>query len=158
LTDYGEDPACSSPVDGDEAGSGASECSDGIDNDGDGDVDWPADRGCSGVNDPREFPDIACQDGIDNDGDGAIDYGQDLGCASSLDGDESSGTPECRDGIDNDGDGAIDMADFGCSNPDDQREFPNPRCSDGIDNDGDTFTDFPADPECASESDTREDI
>jgi hypothetical protein len=30
------------------------------------------------------------------------------------------------------------MADFGCSKPDDIREFPNPRCSDGIDNDGDT--------------------
>jgi hypothetical protein len=101
---------------------------------------------------------LACSDGIDNDDDGLIDYGQDLGCASPVDGDETSTTPECRDGVDNDGDGAIDMADFGCSSPDDQREFPNPRCSDGIDNDGDTFTDFPSDPECTSESDTREDI
>ena len=69
-----------------------------------------------------------------------------------------TGDPECRDGLDNDGDGLIDMADFGCSNPDDTREFPNPRCSDGIDNDGDTFTDLPADLQCASESDSREDI
>ncbi len=87
-----------------------------------------------------------------------IDYGQDPGCSSPVDGDETHTTPECRDGLDNDGDGLIDVADFGCSNPDDTREFPNPRCSDGIDNDGDTLTDFPADPQCTSESDTREDI
>jgi hypothetical protein len=82
-----------------------------------------------------------------------------LGCTENTY--TSSFDPEqlaCSDGVDNDGDGAIDVADFGCSNPDDQREFPNPRCSDGIDNDGDTFTDFPSDPECTSESDTREDI
>lgn len=131
---------------------------DGIDNDGDGAIDFPDDLGCANVNDPREFPDIHCQDGVDNDGDGLFDYGQDPGCSSSIDADESNTTPECRDGIDNDGDGLIDAADFGCSNPDDTREFPNPRCSDGIDNDGDTLTDFPDDPECSSERDSEEDI
>ena len=121
-------------------------------------IDFPEDPGCSSGIDAYEFPDLACQDGIDNDGDGLIDYGQDPGCGSRVDGDESNTTPECRDGIDNDGDGSIDSADFGCSSPDDPREFPNPACSDGIDNDGDTFTDFPDDLQCSSGSDTREDI
>ncbi|MFH1590181.1 MAG: DUF4215 domain-containing protein [archaeon] len=31
------------------------ECSDGIDNDGDGDIDFPADSGCDGPNDDREY-------------------------------------------------------------------------------------------------------
>jgi hypothetical protein len=134
------------------------ECFDGIDNDGDGDIDFPEDRGCLSITDLQEFPDLDCQDGIDNDGDGLTDYGQDAGCTSPLDGDETDTTPECRDGIDNDGDGLTDMADFGCANPDDAREFPNPVCSDGIDNDGDSLADFPNDPQCTSASDPREDV
>jgi hypothetical protein len=47
-------------------------CSDGIDNDGDGRVDYPADGGCE--SDQASTEDPPCSDGIDNDGDGAIDF------------------------------------------------------------------------------------
>ena len=47
-------------------------CSDGIDDDGDGFIDFPADPGCYTATSGTESP--ACQDGIDNDGDGGIDY------------------------------------------------------------------------------------
>jgi len=47
-------------------------CSDGIDDDGDGFVDFPADPGCESAASMTESP--ACQDGVDDDGDGGIDY------------------------------------------------------------------------------------
>jgi hypothetical protein len=47
-------------------------CSDGIDNDADGAVDYPADLGCRDLNWDPESP--GCQDNIDNDGDGKIDW------------------------------------------------------------------------------------
>jgi choice-of-anchor B domain-containing protein len=49
-----------------------SECSDGIDDDADGLVDYPADPGCFDSDSLREDP--GCSDGLDNDGDGAIDW------------------------------------------------------------------------------------
>ena len=91
-------------------------CSDGVDNDGDGLVDYPADPGCSSADDPWETVD--CADGIDNDGDGAIDYDPqgdgDPGCASAQVGIEQT---QCSDGADNDGDGLIDLADPQCTRP-----------------------------------------
>jgi hypothetical protein len=48
------------------------ECRDGIDDDGDGAVDWPEDRGCRSRYGLAEAPE--CDDGIDNDGDGAVDW------------------------------------------------------------------------------------
>lgn len=69
-------------------GSGGSQCSDGIDNDGDGKVDL-ADQGCSGSGDDSEATTSSataqCSDGIDNNGDGNIDYPEDPGCASASD-------------------------------------------------------------------------
>jgi len=50
----------------------AAVCQDGLDNDGDGAVDYPADLGCGSPFWPTESP--ACQDGVDNDGDGKIDW------------------------------------------------------------------------------------
>lgn len=47
-------------------------CNDGIDNDHDGLVDFPADGGCSHPYFTREYS--QCQDGIDNQGDGTIDF------------------------------------------------------------------------------------
>ena len=47
-------------------------CDDGIDNDGDGLVDFGADPGCQSATSPKENP--KCDDGIDNDGDGKIDW------------------------------------------------------------------------------------
>ncbi|HTY19762.1 MAG TPA: myxococcus cysteine-rich repeat containing protein, partial [Myxococcota bacterium] len=48
------------------------QCDDGIDNDGDGKVDFGEDPGCLSASSPTESP--ACDDGIDNDGDGKIDW------------------------------------------------------------------------------------
>jgi large repetitive protein len=66
------------------------QCSDGIDNDGDGKIDWPDDPGCSSPFDDAETDDCpggpncpACSDGLDNDGDGKIDYPSDPSCASA---------------------------------------------------------------------------
>jgi hypothetical protein len=88
------------------------QCSDGIDNDADGLIDYPADPGCS---DPSDITEASqCNDGIDNDGDGKIDYPADPGCTSAIDDDETN--PQCNDGIDNDADGFIDFpSDPGCS-------------------------------------------
>ncbi len=59
-------------------------CSDGLDNDGDGLVDYPDEPGCTAPSDPSELdpvPAPACADGVDNDGDGAADYPSDTDCA-----------------------------------------------------------------------------
>ncbi len=57
------------------------QCGDGLDNDGDGAIDFPADFSCSDVNDNDETNPMAqCQDGLDNDGDGYIDL-LDVGCS-----------------------------------------------------------------------------
>jgi len=49
------------------------QCSDGIDNDGDGRIDAD-DPGCADAADLDEHsPELACDDGIDNDGDGFVD-------------------------------------------------------------------------------------
>ncbi len=77
-------PAYSSP----------SQCSDNIDNDGDSFVDYPADAGCSNLNDndetdPQPPAPKQCADGIDNDLDGLTDYPSDVGCANIDDDDET---------------------------------------------------------------------
>jgi hypothetical protein len=87
------------------------ECSDEIDNDGDGLVDFPDEPGCKNAEDLSEAAD--CADGIDNDGDGLVDYGVDPGCRNRHD--WASEDPACNDGVDNDGDGLIDLADPQCA-------------------------------------------
>jgi hypothetical protein len=82
----------------------ASDCQDGIDNDGDGLVDRAGDPGCATPDDLSERAE--CEDGFDNDGDGATDHaGTDAGCASATAAVED---PACDDGRDNDGDGSLD--------------------------------------------------
>jgi large repetitive protein len=107
------------------------QCSDGVDNDGDGLIDFPDDPGCADANDDSE--DTAgppqCSDGIDNDGDGKIDFPDDPGCTSPN---QDSETDDCPDGP-------------GC-----------PECSNGLDDDGNHLIDYPDDPGCASASDTKE--
>ncbi|PJF34229.1 MAG: hypothetical protein CUN57_00040 [Phototrophicales bacterium] len=72
-------------------------CSDGLDNDGDGATDFPADFSCSSADDDDETnPMAACQDGIDNDGDGFVDL-DDLGCYGLQDNDEFN-VYNCVDG------------------------------------------------------------
>jgi hypothetical protein len=72
------------------------QCSDGIDNDGDGLID-SNDPGCSSSTDNNEYnePQVTpqCSDGIDNDGDGLTDYPNDSGCSSSNDDDEYNDPP-----------------------------------------------------------------
>jgi hypothetical protein len=150
------------------------QCSDGVDNDGDGKIDFPADPGCSSATDDSEADNGGipeCRDGVDNDGDGKIDFPDDPGCSSRNDDSEAGGggAAQCNDGKDNDGDGKIDFPDDpGCSSTKDDSEAGNgsgtagagagggTQCSDGVDNDGDGKIDFPADPGCSSAQDDSE--
>ncbi|MCI0551308.1 MAG: hypothetical protein L0287_10155, partial [Anaerolineae bacterium] len=132
------------------------ECNDGIDNDGDGLIDFPADCGCTDASDTTEAPNPTreCNNGIDNDGDGFTDLA-DCGCANACDSSEAPDPlTECNDGIDNDGDGFIDDADCGC-NLNCNKEFPPDQCHDGIDNDGDGLVDL-ADTNCVDTCDFDE--
>lgn len=130
-----------------------SECNDGLDNDGDGDIDYPNDDGCpgaTGVEKPQ------CSNGIDDDGDTKIDYPDDPECWRAQDNNEFA-NPQCDDGIDNDLDGLTDYQQ-------DPRCFGNPNgsteaegiCGNGIDDDTDGDVDFPADSDCSSRSDSTE--
>ena len=137
-------------------------CSDGIDNDGDGAVDFPAEFGCSSAADNDEtYPESQCQDRADNDHDGFTDLG-DSGCVSSQDNDESgpAGRAQCSDGLDNDGDGSTDFPyDYSCSSKDDTDEsWPRPQCQDGYDNDNDRLVDYPQEPGCTSLQDNSEQV
>ncbi|MGH3911880.1 MAG: hypothetical protein ACRDTC_00495, partial [Pseudonocardiaceae bacterium] len=67
------------------------ECKDGIDNDEDNKVDFPADPGCDSPEDDSEKDNPECKDGIDNDKDGKIDFPADPECDSPDDDSESDG-------------------------------------------------------------------
>ncbi len=94
-------------------------CADGVDNDGDGVVDYGADLGCESETDDSEkgiaTPGgwlLVCDNEMDDDGDGLVDFPDDPGCFSPAGYTEN---PRCSDGLDNDGDGAIDHpADLEC--------------------------------------------
>jgi hypothetical protein len=105
---------------------GLAQCSDGIDNDGDGLVDLGPDPGCTSPSDNSELDTPPqCSDGVDNDGDALTDFPNDPGCDSPADNLESN-------------------------------RRTNPQCSDGLDNDSDGFTDYPNDPGCFSLTDNSE--
>lgn len=111
--------------------SGNPQCSDGIDNDGDGMVDFPDDLGCASENGSNEgaAPSPQCSDGRDNDNDGKIDFPNDPGCLLPQ---QDSETDDCPDG-------------------------PNcPQCSNNKDDDGNGLIDFPDDPGCTSAADADE--
>jgi glucose/arabinose dehydrogenase len=55
------------------------ECSNGLDDDGDGHADFPADPGCL---DGTSVEDPACDDDVDNDGDGKVDWDGGAGAAT----------------------------------------------------------------------------
>jgi len=64
-------------------------CDDGVDNDGDGLTDFPADPGCASKSDESETDPLhVCDDGLDNDNDGRTDYPADPGCSSLADSSE----------------------------------------------------------------------
>jgi large repetitive protein len=86
------DPRCEETGGPDAAGEKIPQCMDGIDNDGDGHIDYPNDPGCTHPHDDSEADDCPdgplcpeCSDGIDNDGDGLIDWPMDPGCTSAAD-------------------------------------------------------------------------
>ncbi|MCX8158843.1 MAG: hypothetical protein N3D20_00935, partial [Candidatus Pacearchaeota archaeon] len=64
------------------------QCIDGIDNDGDGFIDYSSDPGCSSALDDNESDNPQCSDGIDNDGDNLVDYPNDSDCTSLRDNSE----------------------------------------------------------------------
>lgn len=105
-------------------------CGDGLDNDGDGAIDYDADAQCLSSWDNTEETLSECADGTDNDGDGLTDYPNDPECLSPFDNHEtdtfkgsSGGVVECADGIDNDGDGSIDFpSDSDCISANDADE------------------------------------
>src|SRR5262245_26749464 len=107
-------------------------CGDGIDNDGDGAIDFPDDLGCDGAADETEGS-VAlprCNDKRDNDGDGKIDYPDDPGCpAPQVDSEDDDcpmgpGCPQCADGVDNDDNGLRDFPeDTGCLSASDGLEL-----------------------------------
>jgi hypothetical protein len=92
-----EDPACNMP-----------QCSDGIDNDGDGLIDYPNDPGCYAANQDSETDDCPdgpncpeCGNGKDDDGNGLVDFaGNDPGCDAASDNDEYTEDPTaCGAGV-----------------------------------------------------------
>jgi hypothetical protein len=116
---------------------GCDECYNGLDDDGDGLIDYPDDPECSGPEDYSEEPD--CEDGLDNDADGLTDFPDDPGCYGAS---APSEKTACDDGLDNDGDTYTDFPDdAGCFNAAAPSETT--ACDDGLDNDGDGFCDMP---------------
>ena len=80
----------------------AADCDDGLDNDGDGAIDYLADPGCADAPTSESDASLPCDDGADNDGDSDVDYPADIGCRNPS---WSTENPECDDGVDNaDGD------------------------------------------------------
>jgi cysteine-rich repeat protein len=75
------------------------ECRDGLDDDGDGAIDFPADPGCASANDLDEHGLKACDNGVDDDGDGPVDYradgGGDPGCSGPSDNSEGPTKVSC---------------------------------------------------------------
>lgn len=145
ISDYQSDPFLFSPF---------PQCGDGLDNDSDGRIDFPADPQCISATGQSENPE--CGDGVDNDADMLIDFPADPECSSLRDPTENGVEQQCRDGTDNDGDGLIDYPqDPGCFSPFDNTEYAG-LCSDGIDNDMDGRIDFPADLGCSNAADNDE--
>lgn len=132
ITNNADGTSTASADDGDPA---TADCSDGIDNDFDGAIDYPADPGCSSASDTSEVDSSSgstqCSDGVDNDGDGLVDLA-DSGCSDATDTDETNASSGsfCQDW---DGDGfgnaavCVTVATFGYVND-------NTDCNDSNDN------------------------
>ena len=78
---YGSDPT-------DPTSRPDTQCANGLDDDGDTKIDYPADPGCDDYYDNDEYQ--ACNDGVDNDGDTLTDYPADPECSSPLDTSENN--------------------------------------------------------------------
>jgi hypothetical protein len=84
-------------------------CANGLDDDGDGLVDYPADPGCKSAQSKTERP--QCQDAIDNDGDGKLDF---------------DGGASANHGV------ALGPPDPQCTQPWRTTEIPTPSCGLGV--------------------------
>lgn len=158
-------------------------CSDGVDNDNDGTIDFtggpaaePMDPGCSSADDASESGTVQCDDGVDNDNDTFVDFqlwGGDPNCVDLNDDVECGptevwGVPQCDDGIDNEcHEDGIDFSggDLQCVDDTDNNEWSlSVQCDDGLDNDGDGAADCVGcagetnggDLDCVDASDTSE--
>lgn len=138
------------------------ECNDGIDNDGDGDIDYPADLGCSGLNDNSENSKPIITLISDNPllhriGAAFTDPG-----ATATDTEDGAITPSATgtvnalvvgtytitySAVDSKGLAADDVT---------RTVKVVASCSDGIDNDGDGLIDYPQDTGCANGDDDSE--
>ena len=134
-------------------------CQDGVDNDGDGLIDWPDDPGCDDAEDGFEQSSaLVCDNGLDDDGDTLVDVAEDPGCDDPTDPSELHAAIDCDDGTDNDGDGLVDWPqDPGCEHAGDGSEQSHALvCDNGSDNDGDGLIDWPQDPGCDDPNDSSE--
>jgi len=125
----------------------APRCQNGLDDDGDGLVDF-ADPGCSSATDDDEAGSVpgVCSDKLDNDRDGFSD-GADPDCIAGR-AESGPGVHACNDLLDNDRDQRWDGEDPGCDSAFDDTEHSGARsCNDGLDNDQDGWSDA-ADPDC----------
>jgi hypothetical protein len=100
------------------------DCDDGLDDDGDGDVDC-ADSDCDG--DPACVESDCCN-GLDDDGDGDVDFDD-----SDCDGAPPCTETICDDGLDDDGDGDTDCEDADCAFDDDGDGHDGMPCGDDCD-------------------------
>ena len=137
-------------------GTTTSQCSDGRDNDGDGQIDYPADTGCYSREDNDETPGTSTSRCVyytqqSCDADIICKWVNNFGCGSKG---------QCNDGVDNDNDGLIDYPkDTGCVDNFASYEGPGAgqmQCSDGKDNDGDGSIDYPKDASCYGPDDNDE--
>jgi hypothetical protein len=161
-----DDIGCSSSADETEEDSRPRpQCGNRLDDDRDGQLDYPLDANCLSVGDLSEADDgftTQCADMIDNDQDALTDYPNDPGCLARGDITEEDplDPPDCSDMIDNDEDGRTDYPnDPGCESAGDPLEtnpIVTPQCGNGIDDDSDRNIDYPLDAQCTSASDPSE--
>jgi len=131
------------------------QCSDQLDNDDDGLIDWN-DPQCSSPLDNTEAERL-CANGLDDDMDGFKDFPNDPGCATLEDNTETDPAvpAACANGLDDDNDGTADYVrgtgDPGCVSAvdDNEREASGATCDNGLDEDLDLSADFPADKDCS---------
>ena len=107
------------------------QCSDGLDNDGDKLIDLADTTDCPTAQDDTENifdpGNTLCSNGLDDDSDGYIDLA-DPDCNLLQDDTETNwdpGNTQCSNGIDDDSDGYVDTADLGCINQQDNNEYNN---------------------------------
>ena len=105
-------------------GRGTTGCSNLVDDDSDGYIDYPTDPGCSSLADNSEFGTNQCDNGINDDRDGLIDFREDPGCKSIRDLSEyADPRVHCDNSVDDDKDGEIDWPiDVQCSDASDKTE------------------------------------